>query len=50
MFLLLDPKDWWMNRVGYIVFSGMHTAMVKRGGNVKTETCKLTVVVFLVAE
>jgi hypothetical protein len=36
--------------VGYLVFSGVYTSMVKRGGNMKSEACEVIVVVFLVEE
>jgi hypothetical protein len=36
--------------VGYVVFSGVHSSMVKRGGNVKIEAYKVIAMVFLVEE
>lgn len=36
--------------MGYIVFSGVYMSVVKRGGNMKSEACKVNVVVFLVEE
>jgi len=37
-------------RAGYLVFNRVYTSMVKRGGNMKSEACKVIIVVFLVEE
>jgi hypothetical protein len=34
--------------VGSVVYISVHTSTVKRGGNVKSEACKLVVVVVVV--
>jgi hypothetical protein len=36
--------------VGSVVSSGVHTSIVKRGGHIKSEACKVFAVVFLVEE
>ena len=36
--------------MGYLVFSGVYTSVTKRGANMKSEACKVIVVVFLVEE
>ena len=47
-FWILKIGGW--ARVGYVVFSGVHTSMIKKTGNVTSKACKATVVVFLVEE